>query len=299
MNNLQNISIILSFAGLWITSLFSGDFEIVLGFMLILSFGILHGSNDIILIHSIAKSRASITFIRVLLTYILTIGIAVIVFYFFPLIALILFIIFSAFHFGQQHWEYHELSLKNSSKNLIYFSYGMLVLQLLFVFNINDVIIIVENISNVTLEEHLIHYSFLASVILFLCCVALIYLKLKEFKSKLIKEIFLLLVFIVIFKVSTLIWGFTIYFIFWHSIPSLIEQVRFIYGEFDQKTFLSYCKNALPYWIISVIGISVMYFIFKNETLFLALFFSFIAAVTFPHTLVMNKMFGNKKAQPN
>ena len=299
MNNLQNISIILSFAGLWITSLFSGDFEIILGFMLILSFGILHGSNDIILIHSIAKSRASITFIRVLLTYILTIGIAVIVFYFFPLIALILFIIFSAFHFGQQHWEYHELSLKNSSKNLIYFSYGMLVLQLLFVFNINDVIIIVENISNVTLEEHLIHYSFLASVILFLCCGVMIYLKLKEFKTKLIKEIFLLLVFIVIFKVSTLIWGFTIYFIFWHSIPSLIEQVRFIYGEFDQKTFLSYCKNALPYWIISVIGISVMYFIFKNETLFLALFFSFIAAVTFPHTLVMNKMFGNKKAQPN
>ena len=299
MNNLQNISIILSFAGLWITSLFSGDFEIILGFMLILSFGILHGSNDIILIHSIAKSRASITFIRVLLTYILTIGIAVIVFYFFPLIALILFIIFSAFHFGQQHWEYHELSLKNSSKNLIYFSYGMLVLQLLFVFNINDVIIIVENISNITLEEHLIHYSFLASVILFLCCGVMIYLKLKEFKTKLIKEIFLLLVFIVIFKVSTLIWGFTIYFIFWHSIPSLIEQVRFIYGKFDQKTFLSYCKNAWPYWIISVICMAVMYLILKNKTLFLALFFSFIAAVTFPHTLVMNKMFGNKKAQPN
>ena len=119
------------------------------------------------------------------------------------------------------------------------------------------------------------------------------------FKAIIIKELFLLLIFTIIFKVSTLIWGFTIYFIFWHSIPSLLEQVTFIYGTFTMKNIKRYCLKAIPYWFLSLMGISIVYFIFKEEKIFYAIFFSFIAAVTFPHTLVINKMFVNKKTQPN
>jgi Brp/Blh family beta-carotene 15,15'-monooxygenase len=124
-----------------------------------------------------------------------------------------------------------------------------------------------------------------------------IFFKSKTFKKIILAEIFYLLIFTIVFKVSTLIWGFTIYFILWHSIPSLIEQVKFIYGELSKKTVLNYCKKAFPYWIISLIGIAIVYVMFNDAKMFNALFFSFIAAVTFPHTLVINKMFINKKAQ--
>jgi Brp/Blh family beta-carotene 15,15'-monooxygenase len=97
--------------------------------------------------------------------------------------------------------------------------------------------------------------------------------------------------------VSTLIWGFTIYFIFWHSIPSLYEQITYIYKDFNNVNIFSYLKKAFPYWIISLIGIAIVYYIFKEEKLFYAIFFSFLAAITFPHALVMNKMFTNKKTQ--
>ncbi|MBO6632425.1 MAG: hypothetical protein JJ936_12890, partial [Psychroserpens sp.] len=130
MNKIINISIVLSFAGLWVTSLFSGDFEIVLGFILIFTFGILHGSNDILLIGSISDKTVKQPFLRVLSIYLLTVGLAVVTFYFLPVLALSLFIVFSAFHFGEQHWEHQNLNLSDTFSKAFYLIYGMLVLTL-------------------------------------------------------------------------------------------------------------------------------------------------------------------------
>jgi beta-carotene 15,15'-dioxygenase len=84
------------------------------------------------------------------------------------------------------------------------------------------------------------------------------------------------LVFAVIFKVGSLIWGFALYFIFWHSIPSLNDQIRFIYGNYSFNNFKLYLKSALAYWLISLLGIVIV---------------SFLAAITFPHAYVILKMF--------
>ncbi len=299
MNKIINISIVLSFAGLWVTSLFSGDFEIILGFILIFTFGILHGSNDILLIGSISDKTVKQPFLRVLSIYLLTVGLAVVTFYFLPVLALSLFIVFSAFHFGEQHWEHQNLNLSDTFSKVFYLIYGMLVLTLLFILNPNDVIEVVAAITSVTLNYDHLLYAFLFTLAAFGICVGSILIKHNEHQRVILKELFLLLVLVIIFKVSTLIWAFAIYFIFWHSIPSLFEQVQFIYGTFDKSSFWKYCKNAFPYWMISLIGIAIVYFLFKDNTIFYALFFSFIAAVTFPHALVITKMFSNKKTQPN
>jgi Brp/Blh family beta-carotene 15,15'-monooxygenase len=299
MSNIYNISIILSFAGLWITSLFPSSLETLLGFILIFSFGILHGSNDILLINSLSKDKVKYPFITVLVTYIFTVTLAVIIFYILPILALGLFILFSAFHFGEQHWEYRKLNISNSITNAFYFSYGMLILQLLFVLNPTDVIEVVEAITSYAMSFSIILYCFIVTAVIFTMLSAYLYFKSHSFRQILLKELFYLLVFTVVFKVSTLIWGFTIYFILWHSIPSLYEQVHFIYKGFNKTTILKYCKNAFPYWMISLIGIFVVYLFFQNHTIFYAVFFSFIAAVTFPHAIVINKMFSNKKTQSN
>lgn len=295
MTKIYNLLIVLSFFGLWIASMFTGELEIILGFILIFSFGVLHGSNDILLINTISNVKKRYTFIRVLVTYLLTVLSAVILFYFLPLVGLTLFILFSAYHFGEQHWEYRVLNISKGSRNIFYFVYGLLVLQLLFVLNPIDVIEVVFSITGNTLNKAFIFYSFISNAVIFILFIIALLIKSISFKAILLKELLFLLVFSIIFKVSTLIWGFTIYFIFWHSIPSLFEQVTFIYGDFNKKNVFQYCKKALPYWLLSLIGISIVYFIFKEEKMFYALFFSFIAAVTFPHTLVINKMFGHKK----
>ena len=299
MKFIYNIAIVLSFFGLWITSLFPKELEIILGFILIFSFGILHGSNDMLLISSISNTKTKHPFFKVLVIYLLTVLSAVIVFYFLPIVGLILFILFSGYHFGEQHWEYRTLNISNGLKKIFYFIYGLLVLQLLFVLNPFDVIDVVFSITNYTLPKVFIIYAFLVNVVVFICASSILFIKSNSFKVNLPKELLFLLIFTIIFEVSTLIWGFTIYFIFWHSIPSLFEQVHFIFGDFNKKNVLLYFKKAMPYWIVSLIGISVVYWLFKEEKIFYAIFFSFIAAVTFPHAFVINKMFTNKKTQSN
>ncbi len=299
MSKIYNLSIFLSFAGLWITSIFSGEFEIILGFILIFSFGILHGSNDMLLMNSISSQNKKYRFTGVLITYIIIILIAALIFYILPEAALILFVIFSAFHFGEQHWEYKALQLVKPWKNCFYFLYGLLVLQILFVLNPTDTIEIVHSISGRLLNKTILQYGFIITLTLFSTFVFYLINNAPSFKSVVTIELVYLLIFSVLFKVSTLIWGFTIYFIFWHSLPSLYEQIKFIYSDVNQKNTMTYLKKAFPYWFVSLIGITVVYFLFKDDTIFYALFFSFLAAITFPHTIIMNKMFSNKKSQPN
>lgn len=297
MNKFNNISIILSFIGLWITSYFSGDLEIIFGFILIFSFGILHGSNDILLIKSLSPSKNKDPFLKILITYLIIVLAAVMLFYYIPLIALVLFILFSAFHFGEQHWEHQKFEINKYLRMSFYFIYGNFILLLLFEFNKTEVIQVIASITNYQLNEIIITYGFISTSIVLGLLLFLFILKSKSFKNLIPLELFYLLIFCILFKVSTLIWGFTIYFIFWHSLPSLHDQISYIYGEYSKKNMLLYCKNAFPYWVISLIGIGLVYFIFKDANIFYAVFFSFIAAVTFPHSIAINKMFKSKKTQ--
>jgi Brp/Blh family beta-carotene 15,15'-monooxygenase len=112
-----------------------------------------------------------------------------------------------------------------------------------------------------------------------------------EVKKNILEQLFYLVVLMVIFKSSSLIWGFAIYFIFWHSIPSLHDQIIFLYGNYSLDHFKKYVKTAFWYWVLSIIGITVLYVLAKDLVIFDALFFSFLASITFPHALVILKMF--------
>jgi Brp/Blh family beta-carotene 15,15'-monooxygenase len=112
-----------------------------------------------------------------------------------------------------------------------------------------------------------------------------------NFKENIVEQLFYLIILCVIFKSSSLIWGFTIYFIFWHSIPSLNDQIVFLYGNYSFSNFKKYLKTAFLYWLISLFGIIVLYLVAKDIVVFDTLFFSFLASITFPHAFVILKMF--------
>jgi hypothetical protein len=46
--------------------------------------------------------------------------------------------------------------------------------------------------------------------------------------------------------------------------------------------------------LASLIGIGLLYFLFRDKEIFNAIFFSFLAAITFPHVLVILKMMHQK-----
>ncbi len=280
--------------GLWITSLLPEAFELFLGFILIFTFGMVHGSNDIMIVDKLSKKTNS-TFFKILSTYLIVVTAAILIFYFIPVLALVLFILFSAYHFGEQHWEEVLSNLSLPLQKIFFFCYGLLILYLVFLFNVEAVIEIIYEITSLELNDiYASEVTQILFVILFLIIGKAVYKKQITIKSVL-RELFSLLVFAIIFNSSSLIWGFTIYFIFWHSIPSLLDQITFIYGDLKKKSILKYVKAALPYWLVSLVGIAVLFLIFKDEKHFHSLFFAFIAAVTFPHAIVMLTMFSKKR----
>lgn len=293
MKKNYRFSIVFSFLGLWITTLFPEDFELFLGFFLIFTFGMIHGSNDMLIVNKLTNLKKT-SFIKTLAIYLIVVSTAVLIFYWLPGVALILFVCFSAYHFGEQHWEESLESITNTSKRLYFFAYGLFVLFMVFYFNEASVKMIVNEISGMTLNQLYTEHVLITLGVFMLSFLAVM-LRQKEIKlNTVIAELFTLLVLVIIFKSSSLIWGFTIYFIIWHSIPSLLEQIRFAYGSLDRKNIINYTKAALPYWLVSLVGMTLLYFVFKDEKHFYSLFFAFIAAVTFPHSIVMLKMFTKK-----
>jgi Brp/Blh family beta-carotene 15,15'-monooxygenase len=294
MSKYTNFAIVASFLGIWISSLFINEFQILVGFILIFSFGILHGANDLLLIKQVNTKKNTLSFYKILSYYVVVVVTGAILFYILPWLALLLFIIVSGYHFGEQHWDIYKNTNNRWITNLFQFNYGIFILLLLFVFHSEEVKKIVFQITRISFSNFNIAWLLLGFGISLLFFGCLMYVYNEVFKKQIIINIFYLVVFTIIFKTSTLIWGFALYFVLWHSIPSIIEQLKFLYGESNFNNFKSYFRTAFVYWILSLIGIAVLYFLFKDKEIFDAMFFSFLAAITFPHALVILKMFEKK-----
>jgi Brp/Blh family beta-carotene 15,15'-monooxygenase len=287
----SNFAIIASFFGLWLDSYISNKSQLIFGFILILTFGILHGANDLLLIKNIGSKKNTLSLLKLLFYYLIVVGFGALLFWIIPWFALLLFIVVSGYHFGEQQWQNLE---KSNVFKLFEFTYGLFILLLLFIFHIKEVQEVIRNITSITVSESYFTIGLAITTLLLLILGIYFSKKIIEFKSKWFLETFYLLVFTIIFKVSSLIWGFAIYFILWHSIPSIINQVVYLKGEFNKKNFGSYIKTAFAYWLVSLIGIAVLYLLFKDIKIFNALFFSFLAAITFPHVLVIYFLFKKK-----
>lgn len=290
MQVINKTIILLSFLGLWLTSYLNAEMQLILGLSLIFSFGILHGANDLELINQMESVR-KVKFVKILAVYIFMILLSVLLFMQIPFFALMLFILVSSYHFGEQNWQKILRKCDKLISRLLQGSYGLLILSALFYFNIDETQKIINKITHVTIIESQFLLIFLAATLLYVVLSILILIRKNELLVSFIEQSFYILILCVIFKVANLILGFAIYFILWHSIPSLHDQIKFLYGSYNIENFKKYFKSAFWYWIISLFGIFILYFISKDMVIFDALFFSFLASITFPHFIVILKMY--------
>ena len=276
----------MSILALIIAFLSSEYIQNIIGIIAILCIGIIHGANDIKIISTFSNNGNKFKYFSF---YLLTVLIGCLLFFFLPSIALLVFVLVSCFHFGEQHWE---SKLKpNKYNSFFYFFYGGVVFLLLFIIKHEDVSIVISQITGINFESIFFQISFL---IFFLFFFIIIFFK-KEF-TLLFIEIPLLLFFILVFSNSTLIYSFSFYFIIWHSLPSLKSQINNLYGEVSYASIYNYVKSSILYWLISIVGLFSFYYFFDIQSnYFLPLFFSFLAAITFPHVIVISLMFQTNK----
>lgn len=255
----------------------------------VLSVGILHGANDLSLIKKLEfLSSTSQRFV----VYICFVALFAALLYRIPVFALTVFVGISAYHFGEQQWQKH-IATQSSKVLAFYFMYGLFLFATLFYVHASEVIRIVYQISGLTMDVYFFEILVSsASVLLMLT----ILFTLKHTKTLLVDLLFQTTVIVFLFGTTDLLVAFAVYFVFWHSWPSLKDQVSVLYGA--NSSVGTYLKDAWLYWLLSIVGLVLMYF--YNDSLGLdplALFFAFLAAITFPHVLVI---FGlNRLFKPN
>ncbi|MCX2720647.1 Brp/Blh family beta-carotene 15,15'-dioxygenase [Lentiprolixibacter aurantiacus] len=287
--NMNAFMIVSTFFCLWLAVYFGDRAEALLAYLFVFSFGIMHGANDLKLIQRTTGMSSRSFYMRALVSYLLVIGIITVFFSFVPILALAFFVLASAYHFGEQHWA-SRTSLPSILRELFFMAYGMLIFFLLFYFHADEVTGVIHDVTDFSIPTAFYFYGLLVSGLTFLVFFAWIAFN-SLLLTHIIEELFYLLVFYVLFQSASLIWGFSIYFVIWHSIPSLMDQVQFLSGEISSKALWSYFKSSFLYWIISLAGLGILYYIFQGQDkLFFSILVYFLAAITFPHVLVMNKV---------
>ena len=289
--DLRSGMIVSTFFFLWLAVYFSQVVEEVLAFVLIFSFGILHGANDLEILRKKSREmKVKHGNLNMLLGYVGFVLGSAILFYLIPAGALLFFILFSAYHFGEQHWV-KRMGKSRSLQRFLYTTYGLTILLLLFHAHGPEVALIMEEICGFSVPVAWFGRGSLIALSLFvLSLFGNFYWA--QFQHYFLKEIFLLGVFFVVFHSASLLWAFAIYFVVWHSIPSLADQIRLLYGNLTVESGIRYVKSSAVYWIAALATLAAAFLYFRgNDFGFLPLFFSFLAAITFPHVLVITRLY--------
>ena len=264
----------------------------IIAFILIFSVGIIHGANDINLIQKKSKKTNNLFFIKTLFLYILVVLFGCFSFFYIPSVGLLFFIFFSSYHFGEQHWEQKIKNIKFSRflKFIFYTSYGSIILNLLFFIKYDEVKNIIYKISNYNIPIIIFQSIAFTSIICFLFFI----FSFKKMRRFFFIELITIILMMLLFNFTTLILAFGSYFVLWHSFPSMKDQIKYLYGSFNFKNILFYLKASLLYWIASILSLIFVKIYFTiPESYLVPLFFSFMAAITFPHVLVIGRIKGS------
>ena len=287
IRNYENFMLFFTFFLFWVSIQFGEVVEDFIAYIMVISVGILHGANDLLILST--KEQKDKKLIKNLFIYIGIIILCVVIYLFSSFVAIVLFVVLSAYHFGEEHLS-HKINV-NFVFNAVYFlSYGLFIFALLFYQSMSDVDVIMTELTGRTFSKIQIEITLIVSAI-FLSTGSVYLILTKRNNSMLFLREFLYLVLLfLVFNTSSLILGFAIYFILWHSIPSIIHQIEFISGSLNKRNVVTYVKKALIYWVISIAGLLVLYQVLPEIKLLATVVFVILFAVTAPHTWVMHRM---------
>lgn len=267
-------------------SFFSGPTEWIIALILISSVGLLHGANDLQIISKL-KGAQGLSKKRALLSYLLVILGVLVVFSFNRALALSFFVLISAFHFGQQHLS-KVITGTILVRYVLYTLYGGSVFGLLFYTHPIESATAIAEISNVFFSKaDFLLFSVIAFAAWFVVFVVTNYSKI----GLLLVEVALLLLLTAAFYQVNLALAFALYFAFWHAIPSLSDQFTLLFGTTSFRSVITYMRQSAVFWVLSVIGLAAVFSLvyFENKTP-LPLLVYFLAAITFPHVIVMSSV---------
>ena len=266
------------------------DNQLIYCSILILLLGIPHGAIDHVLFFK-KRKMSKLKF------YIIYLGLSllfVILWHILPITSLILFLLISAFHFGES--QFADVYFKKYLRYLFYFFWGLCLLSTLMFYNVNELFEITSYFDDTIIldkiydKEKIGVFFYLTNAITIISIVALTYLK-KIKNERLFSEFFLLFLIHITFYLFPFIIGFTLYFVALHSLKVMNDEFEFLKKEEKNFSISKFLKLLAPYSFLSIFGTTLLLFLSYFNYIpysipFLAIII--ISVITLPHAIVMN-----------
>ena len=264
--------------------------QLIYSSLSILLFGIPHGAID----HIIFFKKRKLTKLKFYLVYLGLIVGFVVMWHIAPVLSLILFLLISAFHFGESQFE--DIKITKVLKNTFFFFWGIALLATLIYYNINELANVtayfddtlafekVYDIKKVTALYYVTNIITIASMILMA-----VYKQIKI--ERLLSEFFLLFLIHITFFLFPFIIGFTLYFVVLHSLKVMQDEIEFFKKDNPKFSILDFLKLLAPYSILSIFFTTILlllsYYTYIPYSIpFLSIVI--ISVITLPHAIVMN-----------
>lgn len=261
--------------------------------------GIPHGAADLLVAtQNSVSQKKSFAPLRFFVHYLGRLILFSAVLWFFPLTGYLLFIIFSAYHFGET--DLYQFKTNTFSGKLFVISYGLVVLGVILLNHFEEVKALFMQVNAGIKYDSFINliganrYVILSCTgVLFFAC-AFFYFSANT-NTKQQQGHFLIQFAVILFILYNLpmILGFTFYFILWHSVLSLRNIVKYLRKEgLFSAALIS--KQLAFYSILAIAGISlfgVAGFMFISSNTMMMYVFLGLAVLTAPHMGVMHDMY--------
>jgi len=264
--------------------------QLIYSSILILLLGIPHGAID----HVLFFKKRKMSQLKFYSIYLGLSFLFVILWHILPVTSLILFLLISAFHFGES--QFADILFKKSLRFIFYFFWGLCLLSTLMYYNVNELYDITSYFDDTIILDKIYNkdkigiFFYITNAVTIISIIALTYYK-KINNDRLFSELFLLFLIHATFYLFPFIIGFTLYFVALHSIKVMNDEFKFLKDEDNKFSIMSFLKLLAPYSMLSIIGTSFLlilsYYNFIPYSIpFLAIII--ISVITLPHAIVMN-----------
>lgn len=251
------------------------DVGVAVSGVLIALLGIPHGSMDL---HLMSTKTLRL---RELAIYILSIGLALGVWIWQPTLMLALFLVNSAWHFG-------DCDIRSSSrfKSLQALVYGISVLVVLIDLRDSTILWILQTLVGNSVDADIVpHYSIIRYISAALVVGISLLSTSEQPRYQLLQSV---LVIAVAFLAPSLI-AFTWYFVVVHSWTSMDSLRRYVDSN-DPWTWQRLIIAAAPLTLLTLVGIGIGYILFPSIDL-LAMLFIALSALTVPHSRLFHRVY--------
>jgi Brp/Blh family beta-carotene 15,15'-monooxygenase len=261
---------------------------------LILFLGIPHGAID----HVLFKKNSSMAYGIFILRYLLVVGVTIGLWMVLPALAYALFLLLSAYHFGQSQFSHHQAN-PHRGFPVLQFAWGVSVLAALVLFNWSEV--------NATLNDYqefnalrMVHAPVLnLSIFLsaFGVTLGLLYLMVHQRIMSLqdaMMEVLVLGLILAAFYLLPLLIGFTLFFVILHAVKVLHEEYQVLHDDGSVRTLSDFIRMVFPFTLFSIAGIGMLFLSIYAGLMHVSYGYGMliaISAITVPHAFVMNRFY--------